>query len=162
MDSTTTTWPATLPAPLRTVRLKQAPRRLSTTMESGRTRNRRQYEDPQELWSVSWLFTDAQFVIFQDYFATTLQNGALSFLLQMFTQEDEVAFYDANYRFSRADGFVQVTATLEGALFSYPVTYAHEFKVWDEGGPVIAINSDLDFGTWLDGSPVVDIDETKG
>lgn len=37
----------------------------------------------------------------------------------------------------------------------------HEFLIWEQGAPVICINSSYDFVVWSEANaPVVDIDET--
>lgn len=32
----------------------------------------------------------------------------------------------------------------------------NDFEYWDEGCPVVTINSDPNFGGWLEGAPVLD------
>ncbi|MDP2505380.1 hypothetical protein [Oceanobacter sp. 3_MG-2023] len=70
-------YPATLPAPTRDYSLTINNSAIRTQMESGRYRQRRRFLDSENTISVKWLFTDAEFQLFESWTFHAL-DGATS------------------------------------------------------------------------------------
>jgi hypothetical protein len=60
-------YPALLPAPTRDYSLGIKNSAIRTQMESGRYRQRRRFLDSENTISVKWLFTDAEFQLFESW-----------------------------------------------------------------------------------------------
>lgn len=112
-----------IPVPLLSPDHTGATRHSEALMESGRVRRRRMQLELQEFLKASWNFTDEEFSTFVAFFEQTIDNGALSFLLKTFEDSPtkpgelaevwwELAFVN-EYQFSRSDGVVSVSGTLE-------------------------------------------------
>jgi hypothetical protein len=99
------------------------PRSYVTPMESKRIRIRRMQVCSIELLDVTWHFTKDEYELFEQFFNETLETGSLPFSIT--TKESDpfgsglvevdrnVAFWKAEYSFSRSDNLYAVTATLE-------------------------------------------------
>ena len=69
-------WPDVLPAPTRDYSLSVDHGLVRTQMESGRTRQERAFLDSENEASVVWLFTDAQYQLFDSWVYHALNGGA--------------------------------------------------------------------------------------
>ena len=69
-------WPDVLPAPTRDYSLSVDHGLVRTQMDSGRTRQERAFLDSENEASVVWLFTDAQYQLFDSWVYHALNGGA--------------------------------------------------------------------------------------
>lgn len=81
--SYTNAWPDALPLPKFGMGVNPADQTIRTDMEVGAARARRRTHARIYQVQVSWLFSDAQFVIFQDWFDQGAQGGAAWFSLRL-------------------------------------------------------------------------------
>lgn len=112
MDSDSIYWPENLPLPLADVLVTTTSRSEETQMDTGRVRHRRLVEDPWEILSVRWNFTDDEFDAFKTFFDTELLNGSLPFVLEVFGIETEVQFLEPNYQVASTDNLKTVIGRL--------------------------------------------------
>lgn len=103
-------WPD-VPVPLRSHRRAIDFQNLTTEMETGRLRKRRQQMDHREVWDVNWNFTEDQFETFKNFFDVTLKNGSIRFHIELFGV-DRIAEFFAPYSFNHTDNLFSVGATL--------------------------------------------------
>jgi len=120
MDSNTPLWPDSLSLPLAKPHQSVAPQNLKTVMDSGRVRNRRILDTPLKILEVQWNFTADHFAVFKTFFEEQLENGSLAFGIEIFGVEEEMAFADSTYTFSRSDNLFTVVAVLEYASTELP------------------------------------------
>ena len=81
-------------------------------METGRVRVRRTLEVAREGLEVDWNFTGDQFETFKAFFEQQLENGSLSFVMEVMDLGREVEFRDSSYRFNHTDSVYSVSAEL--------------------------------------------------
>jgi len=93
---------------------------LNTVMETERVRSRRTLLEPVKSLDVVWALTRDQFDTFKTFFADELVNGSLSFVIEIFGEDQEMAFLDSRYTFARSDNLFMVSATLEYASTELP------------------------------------------
>ena len=112
-------WPSTLPYPLVGPTRSLEPRNEVHTMESGRVRVRKYYEDPVEVHDFEWTFTADQFETFVSFFEDSLLHGEYPFVMTLQDPDDdlseteiEMGFHEANYQFSYSDGAYLVRAVM--------------------------------------------------
>jgi len=129
-------WPD-IPVPLRSHRRSADLQNLTTEMETGHLRKRRQFEDHRELWEVGWNFTEDKFETFKTFFDVTLKNGSVRFHIELFGL-DRIAEFFEPYNLSRSDNLYSVGATL----------LVHRFSPLQIGSLMI----------WLDGQSITSID----
>jgi len=122
VDSNTSVWPTALPVPMVGARVNIVTSNNRTMFETGRVRNRRNFQDPIKYVDVVWNFTEDQFSTFKSYFETELENGTLSFIIELFGTDTEVFFFDCSYSFSRSDNLFSVQAFLQYTVLTQTVT----------------------------------------
>lgn len=120
MDSNTPYWPDPVPLPMEDARQTVASHNLNTVMETERVRSRRTLLEPVKSLDVVWALTRDQFDTFKTFFADELVNGSLSFVIEIFGEDQEMAFLDSRYTFARSDNLFMVSATLEYASTELP------------------------------------------
>jgi hypothetical protein len=76
-------YPALLPAPTRDYSLGIKNSAIRTQMESGRYRQRRRFLDSENTISVKWLFTDAEFQLFESWTFHALDGATAWFECQV-------------------------------------------------------------------------------
>ncbi len=155
------TWPESLPAPLISPSQRFKTRAQLVKMESQRVRKRRTALDSQEFLEVKWNFTQDEYAEFEEFFKTTLQNGALAFTittnapspLEGYVREVQrvVCFLEAKYGFSRSDNLHSVNAvlvvfdTMETEVNDPPLPGVDEIPFKWFNGPVYHL---VQYGDW--------------
>lgn len=93
---TTIDWPLTLPYPS-TLSGDTASPVIRTQMDSGYTRQRSRFGSQVKTRQLSWVFTEAEFATFKEFFRDTLQGGTLWF--NMVYPDGEGGFTSREVRF---------------------------------------------------------------
>jgi hypothetical protein len=124
IESSTPYWPDDLPLPLVGGSRDDQPKAALTTMETGRIRKRRMFDQQLKTLQVQWNFTEDQFSTFKSFYEDDLENGSLSFATELFHDESdgfrEVAFTEDQYTFSRSDNLFTVDAELQIVQEGWP------------------------------------------
>lgn len=81
-------------------------------METGRSRNRRQFRDELKVYSLTWRFRLDEFDTFKTFFEVQLVNGSLAFMLELHGVETEVQFLEGKFSFKEQDRFFFVNASV--------------------------------------------------
>lgn len=141
-------WPD-IPVPLRAHRRAIDLQNLTTEMETGRLRKRRQQEDRREIWDVTWNFTEDQFETFKEFFDTTLKNGSIRFHIELLGVDRTVEFFTP-YSFNHTDNLFSVSASLlvQPAL---PVFTSNGLKVWLKAD-ALSLTEGAAVSSWTDSS----------
>jgi hypothetical protein len=108
------------------------PRSTPIEMDGTRYRCKREHQEQFMSIGVVWNFTVDEFQTFRLFFDSELENGELSFLMDVDDVSTEVGFLEEPpFTFTREDGLFMVSATLEIMVEpAWPNSYADSIASW--------------------------------
>jgi hypothetical protein len=89
-------WPSLLPFPTTAYKIEPKNAVIETTFETGAPLQRLRFGEHFELVRASWLFSNKEFLIFKNWFATKLLRGTKKFDMQLYLG-DSVDTYETQW-----------------------------------------------------------------